>query len=85
MRYIESKAIEFDFDTLSDTAFIRQKDLLRFRVVPFYASTLWRKISVGKFPVPVKLSAGITACRLADIKQWQIDPISYKANKAIGG
>lgn len=39
-------------------------------VVPFSSATLWRKVKAGQFPKPVKLSAGITAWRVQDVRQW---------------
>lgn len=81
----DSYDIAINIDQLSDKAFIRQRELLRSRLIPFSASTLWRKVSVGEFPAPIKLSVGITAWRISDIKQWQLDPIGYRANKFVWG
>ncbi|UEC01751.1 helix-turn-helix transcriptional regulator [Burkholderia vietnamiensis] len=66
--------------SLPDTGFVRQKLLLRF--VPFSKSTLWRRVGEGKFPSPVKLSAGITAWRVEDVRRWISE--WAQANPAIG-
>lgn len=66
--------------TLPDTGFVRQTDLLgcperpgrpaKPRIIPFAASTLWAKVKAGQFPAPVKLSAGVTAWRVEDVREW---------------
>jgi len=56
------------FDTLPDTAYVRQPQLLE--VVPFSSATLWRKCKAGEFPKPVKLSERVTAWRVADVRAW---------------
>ena len=53
---------------LPETGFVRQRLLLRF--VPFSKSTLWRRVKVGDFPAPVRLSAGVTAWRAEDVRRW---------------
>lgn len=57
--------------TLPDTGFVRQKLLLRF--VPFSKSTLWRRVNAGLFPAPIRLSVGITAWRVEDVRRWIAD------------
>lgn len=54
--------------TLPETGFVRQRLLLRF--VPFSKSTLWRRVKKGDFPAPVKLSTGVTAWRVEDVRSW---------------
>lgn len=49
--------------------FVRQAQLIP-APVPFSNSTLWRQIRAGTFPAPVKLSEGITAWRVEDVRQW---------------
>lgn len=51
--------------------YIRQRQLLRDKIVPFSAPTLWRRVKDGTFPRPLKLSPGVTAWRLRDIIEWQ--------------
>jgi len=55
--------------TLPTTGYIRQAQLLA-GVVPFSASTLWRRVRDHSFPAPVKLSAGVTAWRVEDVRAW---------------
>ena len=59
--------------------FIRQQQLIEIRLVPFSASTLWRKVKAREFPPPVKISSHITAWRVSDIRIWAADPASYRA------
>jgi len=56
---------------------MRQTQLLA-DVVPFSASTLWRKVKAQTFPAPVKLSAGITAWRVEDVRAWmENQPVQF--------
>lgn len=54
---------------LPTTGFVRQSQLLG-GVLPFSASTLWRKVRDHSFPAPVKLSAGVTAWRVEEVRDW---------------
>lgn len=54
---------------LPETGFVRQAQLLA-SVLPFSASTLWRRVRDRSFPAPVKLSAGITAWRAEEVRDW---------------
>jgi hypothetical protein len=65
------------FDQLPDDAFMRQKPLLRSGLAPFSASTLRRKWLKKEFPSPIKISQGITAFRVGDIRKWLADPAGY--------
>lgn len=58
-----------DFDSLPDSALIRQSALIPF-VIPWSGPTLWRRCKSGDFPKPVKLSAGITAWRVGEVRAW---------------
>jgi predicted DNA-binding transcriptional regulator AlpA len=66
------------FDDLPDSAFIRASHLVRDtkhpnRPVPLQISmsTLWRYCAAGgTFPKPVKLSSGITAWRVGEVRAW---------------
>lgn len=62
-------------ESLPPTAYIRQKLLLS-HVVPFSAATLWRKVSTGEFPAPVKLSTRVTGWRVGEVKAWLAKPIA---------
>jgi prophage regulatory protein len=56
------------FDTLPDSAFIKQPQVLT--LVPISASSLWRWVSIGRFPRPIKLSDHCSVWRVADVRQW---------------
>jgi predicted DNA-binding transcriptional regulator AlpA len=65
------------FDAYSDSAFVRESQLVRSpkrpehpAPLPFSAPTLWRKVSNGTFPKPTKLSARITAWNVGDVRKW---------------
>jgi predicted DNA-binding transcriptional regulator AlpA len=63
-------SVAVPFDQLSDTAFIRQADLLA-SVFPVSRVTLWRRIKDGKFPKPVQLDGLQTNFwRVGDVRQW---------------
>ena len=55
-------------DSLRISAFLRQQQVLA--LVPFSATTLWRRCKAGTFPLPVKLSPGISAWRAEEIRAW---------------
>lgn len=65
------------FETLADSAYIRERDLVTqprrngaVGLLPFSASTLQRKVRAGAFPQPQKLGARISAWKVADIRAW---------------
>ena len=65
------------FDALPDSALLREAQLVpspkrpnATPVLPFSSSTLWRKVQNKEFPAPLKLSAGVTAWRVGDVRQW---------------
>jgi len=62
--------------------FIRQQQLIESRLVPFSASTLWRKVKSHEFPAPIKISSHITAWRMSDIRAWATNPAAYRAPEA---
>ena len=70
------------FSQLPDEAFIRQKTLLQQGLIPWSAASLWRKCRSKKFPQPVKISPGITAWRVRDIREWLADPAGYGSASA---
>jgi predicted DNA-binding transcriptional regulator AlpA len=57
------------FDTLPDTGYLRQSQLIP-DVVPISSATLWRKCKAGTFPKPRKLSERVTAWRVGDVRNW---------------
>ena len=58
------------FDSLPDVAMIQLRPLLSYKVLPYSATTIWLKCRSGEFPTPVKVSAGITAWRVGDIRNY---------------
>ena len=60
--------------TLPATGFLRERDLIGNAQargpIPFSHATLWRKVKSHQFPAPVKLSEGITAGRVEDVREW---------------
>jgi len=65
--------------TLPTTGFVRQAQLLA-GGVPLSASTLWRKVRAQTFPAPVRLSAGVTAWRVEDVRAWMENQPAQPAN-----
>jgi len=64
---------------LPDTALVRLAMLVSLGVIPFSASTLWRKVKTGEFPKPIRVSSHITAWRMGDVRIWATDPSGYRA------
>ena len=65
------------FDSLPDSGFIRESQLVRSHKHPerptplqFSPSTLWRYVKAKSFPQPVKLGAGITAFNVGAVRAW---------------
>jgi prophage regulatory protein len=66
------------FDSLPDSTFLRVNQLVLprkstpgiFAILPMSAATLWRKVAAGTFPEPRKLSSGMTAWVVGDIRRW---------------
>jgi prophage regulatory protein len=72
------------FDNLPDTAFIREKQLVKQSkevsqptLLPFSRSTLWREIRHRRFPAPTRISPGINGWRLGEVLTWAKDPEAY--------
>ena len=59
-----------DFSSLPDVALVQIRPLINYGVLPFSATTIWRKCRNGEFPSPIKVSAGITAWRVGDIRAY---------------
>lgn len=57
---------------LPATGYVRQAQLVP-HIIPFSAATLWRKVKAGTFPAPVKLSAGVTAWKVEDVRAWMAE------------
>lgn len=67
-----------------DDALFRLTDLFRFRIVPFSRATLYRRITQGTFPRPVKVSDAVKAWRWRDLKCWLEDPARYPITARAG-
>ncbi len=67
------------FDRLPDDALIRLNSLIAWGIIPFSASTLWRKCKSGDFPSPVKVSDHVTAWRVGQLRAFLQDPANYKS------
>jgi predicted DNA-binding transcriptional regulator AlpA len=68
------------FDALPDAALIQIRPLIHYKVLPYSATTIWRKCKQGEFPKPIKVSSGITAWRVGDIRKYleQVGSFSVK-------
>jgi len=71
------KPITKDFNDMPDEALIRLAMLLALNLLPFSASTLWRKVRRGAFPAPIKVSPNVTAWRVRNVRAWLADPATY--------
>ena len=78
-----------NFDTLPDSAFIRESQLVQSpkrpeaqAPLPFSAPTLWRKVKAGTFPKPIKLSERVTAWNVGAVRAWIA---SHCATQQAGG
>ena len=84
-----SRVSAANFDTLPDSAFIRESQLVQSpkrpetrAPLPFSAPTLWRKVKAGTFPKPIKLSDRVTAWKVGDVRAWIA---SHCATQQAGG
>jgi predicted DNA-binding transcriptional regulator AlpA len=68
------------FADLPDEALIRLRQILALHVVPYSASTLWRKCRSNQFPSPIRVSTQVTAWRAGDIREWLKDPEQYNTS-----
>ena len=69
------------FDALPDMALIQIRPLLHYKVLPYSATTIWRKCRSGEFPNPIKVSKGVTAWRVGDIRKYLVTV----GNKSVTG
>lgn len=75
--------------SLPETGFVREKQLVnqpakggqpeRAGIVAVSHATLWRMVATKRFPAPVKLSEGVTAWRVEDVRQWLARTTSHAA------
>ena len=71
-----------NFNDLPDAAMIQIRPLVSYKVLPYSATTIWRLCRTRKFPQPVKLSAGITAWRVGDIRNYLLSISAPKTGGA---
>lgn len=57
------------FDTKPDVGMVRQAQLIP-SVLPFSATTLWRRVKDKTFPAPVKIAPRCTAWRVGEVRAW---------------
>ena len=64
-----------NFESLPESGFVRESQLVQNPkrpipnpLLPFSSSTLWREVKKKNFPAPVKLTSGVTAWRVRDIR-----------------
>lgn len=64
-------------DVLPTTGYLRQSQLVRdpkrpkfTAPIPVSGSTLWRWVGAKKFPAPHKLSEGVTAWKVEEVRAW---------------
>lgn len=58
------------FEDLPDEALIRLSQILAWHIVPYSTSTLWRRCRNNEFPCPIKVSTGITAWRVGEVRRY---------------
>ncbi len=63
------------FEHLPDAALIREQQIIPSDgnptpLVHVSASTWWRWVRAGKAPQPIRMSDGVTAYRVGDLRQW---------------
>jgi len=68
------------FDDLPDVALIQIRTLVNLKVLPYSPSTIWRKCRDGSFPKSIKVSPGITAWRVGDIRRY-LESVSTQSGK----
>jgi predicted DNA-binding transcriptional regulator AlpA len=81
MSQLKPSASKNKFNDLPDEAYIQIRKLIEFEVVPFSVTTIWRKCRSNEFPKPHKVSKGITAWRVGDIRSYLLGISSPKADR----
>jgi predicted DNA-binding transcriptional regulator AlpA len=57
-----------DLTKLLGTGFLRRPQVLA--LVPISKANLWRRVTAGTFPAPLKLSPRVTVWRVEDVRRW---------------
>jgi len=73
--------LQTNFDALPSDAIVRLSTLISWGVIPFSASTVWRKCRSGEFPAPLKISQNVTGWRVGDLRRWLAEPTAYRCGK----
>ncbi len=58
-----------DFDSLPDSAFVRQKQIIP-ALLPISPATFWRMVKAGSFPKPTSLGPNMTAWQVGAVREW---------------
>ncbi len=58
-----------EIEALPASGYLRQSQMIP-DIIPFSASTLWRKVKARTFPAPVKLSENVVAWRIEEVRAW---------------
>ena len=82
MTQAKPNASNIKFDDLPDAAMIQIRNLVHYKVLPYSATTIWRKCRSNEFPKPTKISQGITAWRVGDIRKYLQDISTEKTVRA---
>ena len=82
MKHANTSEPSDKLQALPKGALLRLSTLRDWGLLPLSRSTLWRKIRVGHFPAPIKVSAGVTAWRADEIRCWLDDPSAYRTPNA---
>lgn len=74
----KARSRAFPTGALPEAGYVRESQLVK-SVLPFSATTLWRKVAAGTFPRPVKLSPRVTAWRVEDVRAYLANPAGFAA------
>jgi hypothetical protein len=74
------------FDQLSSTALIREQQILPgpdnpSPLINVSPSTWWRWVRSGRVPAPRKLSTGVSAWQVAELRAYLDNPVGFKSLK----
>lgn len=58
-----------DFDSLPDSAFVRQRQIIP-ALLPISSATFWRMVKANKFPKPTALGPNISAWQVKVVREW---------------
>lgn len=55
-------------DTNAGIGTVRESELLK--LIPFSSTHLWREVSIGQFPAPIRIGARAVAWKLSEVRAW---------------